>query len=196
MTLTSRSADVHRTTAETDVHVRVDLDGVGDADISTGIGFLDHMLMLFARHGRFDVAVSARGDREVDDHHTTEDVGIVLGEAIREALGEKRGIARYGHAYAPMDEALVRSALDLSGRPFFVWSVAVPAEKVGSFDTELAEHFSRSLAFNAHLTLHIDLIRGSNAHHILEAVFKSLAVALHQATRLVREDLPSTKGTL
>lgn len=192
----TRSADIHRQTSETDVRIRFDLDGVGDADISTGIGFLDHMLTLFARHGRFDLAVAAHGDREVDDHHTTEDVGIVLGEALRAALGDKRGIARYGHAYVPMDEALVRSALDLSGRPYLLWTVPLASEKVGTFDTELVEQFSHSLAFNALMTVHVDLIRGSNAHHILEAVFKSLAIALHHATRIVREDLPSTKGTL
>jgi imidazoleglycerol-phosphate dehydratase len=140
--------------------------------------------------------VRAAGDTEVDDHHTTEDVGIVLGGALREALGDKRGVARYGWAYAPMDETLVRTALDLSGRPYCVYEVPVPAAKVGAFDTELVGHFCRSLAFQALLTLHVDLIRGENTHHILEAVFKSLALALHAATRLVREDLPSTKGTL
>jgi imidazoleglycerol-phosphate dehydratase len=178
------------------VRVRLALDGTGRAEVATGVGFLDHMLTLFARHGRFDLEVQARGDTEVDDHHTTEDVGIVLGQALRDALGDKRGIARYGHAYIPMDEALVRSALDLSGRPFCVYQVPVPAAKVGTFDAELVEHFCQSLAFNALLTLHVDLIRGRNTHHILEAVFKSLAVALHEATRIVREDLPSTKGAL
>jgi imidazoleglycerol-phosphate dehydratase len=191
-----RTADIHRQTAETDVRVGLDLDGSGRADVSTGIGFLDHMLTLVARHGRFDLNVEARGDLEVDDHHTTEDVAIVFGQALREALGDKRGIARYGHAYAPMDETLVRCALDLSGRPYAVWAVPLPAGKVGGFDTELGEHFFRSLAFNALLTLHMDLIRGENAHHILEAAFKSLALALHAATRVVREDLPSTKEAL
>jgi imidazoleglycerol-phosphate dehydratase len=194
--MSERSTEVHRRTAETDVLVRIDLDGAGHAEISTGVGFLDHMLTLFARHGRFDLTVQASGDTEVDDHHTTEDVGIVLGSALREALGDKRGIARYGHAYVPMDEALVRTALDLSGRPFCVYTVQVNAAKVGAFDTELVEHFCQSLAFHAMLTLHVDAIRGSNAHHILEAVFKSLAVALHHATRIVRDDLPSTKGAL
>lgn len=192
----ARTAEIHRQTGETDVRVRLDVDGMGQADVSTGVPFLDHMLTLFARHGRFDLTVQARGDTEVDDHHTTEDVGIVLGEALRQALGEKRGVARYGHAYVPMDEALVRSALDLSGRPFCVYSVPVAAPKVGTFDTELIEHFCQSLAFHALLTLHVDLIRGRNTHHILEAVVKSLALALHDATRLVRDDLPSTKGTL
>jgi imidazoleglycerol-phosphate dehydratase len=196
MAATSRSAEVHRQTGETDVRVRLGLDGSGRSEVETGVGFIDHMLTLFARHGRFDLVVCARGDTQVDDHHTTEDVGIVLGQALREALGDKRGIARYGSAYVPMDETLVRTALDLSGRPFCVWEVPVPVSKVGTFDTELVEHFCQSLAFHALLTLHVDLIRGKNTHHILEGVFKSLAVALHHATRVVREDLPSTKGTL
>jgi imidazoleglycerol-phosphate dehydratase len=194
--MTSRTAAIHRQTAETNVQIRIDLDGTGTAEISTGIGFLDHMLTLFARHGRFDLTVTASGDTHVDDHHTTEDVGIVLGQAIRQALGDKRGVARYGHAYVPMDEALVRSVLDLSGRPSCAYAVPVPVAKVGTFDTELVEHFCCSLAFHALLTLHVDLIRGHNAHHIIEAVFKSLAVALHHASRLVRDDLPSTKEIL
>lgn len=192
----ARTAEVHRQTGETDVRVQLDLDGSGQAEISTGVPFLDHMLTLFARHGRFDLLVQVTGDTQVDDHHTTEDTGIVLGQAFRQALGDKRGLARYGHAYVPMDETLVRSALDLSGRPFCVYEVPVAPPKVGTFDTELAEHFCQSFAFHALLTLHVDLIRGRNAHHILEAVFKSLAVALHAASRVVRDDLPSTKGTL
>lgn len=192
----SRAATIERKTGETDVRLRLDLDGTGAAEVGTGIGFLDHMLDLFARHGRMDLRVHASGDTHVDDHHTTEDVAIVLGQAIKEACGDKRGIARYGHAYVPMDEALVRSALDLSGRPFCVYEVALPTTRVGTFDTELVEHFFQSLALNAGLTLHVDLIRGRNTHHIVEAVFKSAALALHHATRIVREDLPSTKGTL
>jgi imidazoleglycerol-phosphate dehydratase len=191
-----RTAEIHRQTGETDVRVQLDLDGSGEANIATGVPFLDHMLTLFARHGRFDLSVQVSGDTHVDDHHTMEDTGIVLGQAIRQALGDKRGVARYGFAYVPMDETLVRSALDLSGRPFCIYEVPVAAPKVGTFDTELAEHFCQSLAFHALLTLHVDLIRGRNAHHILEAVFKSLAVALHAASRVVRDDLPSTKGTL
>ena len=196
MTTPPRSSDIHRQTAETDVRVHLNLDGAGTGEISTGVGFLDHMLTLFARHGRFDLTVEARGDTEVDDHHTTEDVGIVLGQAVRSALGDKRGVARYGWAYVPMDEALVRTSLDLSGRPFCVYQVPVRTNRVGTFDTELVEHFCQSLAFHALLTLHVDRIRGENTHHLLEAVFKSLAVALHAASRVVRDDLPSTKGTL
>jgi imidazoleglycerol-phosphate dehydratase len=192
----ARTAEVHRQTGETDVRVRIDLDGTGQAEIATGVPFLDHMLTLFARHGRFDLSVQVTGDTQVDDHHTAEDTGIVLGQAVRQALGDKRGIARYGHAYVPMDETLVRSSLDFSGRPFCVYEVPVAASKVGTFDTELAEHFCQSFAIHTFITLHVDLIRGRNAHHILEAVFKSLAIALHVASRLVRDDLPSTKGTL
>ncbi len=192
----ARTADAHRVTGETDVRVRIDLDGSGDAEIATGIGFLDHMLALLARHGRMDLLVRAAGDTAVDDHHTTEDVGIVLGGAIAEALGDKRGVARYGSAYVPMDEALVRTAIDLSGRPFFVYAVPVPYGKVGTFDTELVEHFFRSLAYAGRVTLHMDLIRGENTHHIIEGAFKSFAVALHRASRVVHTDLPSTKGTL
>lgn len=191
-----RRGEMHRRTAETDVRVTIDLDGAGVSEVSTGVGFLDHMLTLFARHGRLDLTVEARGDLHVDDHHTTEDVGIVLGEVLREALGDKRGIARYGHAYIPMDEVLVRSALDCSGRPYCVYNAPIPAAKVGTFDTELVEHFCQSMAFHAMLTLHVDLIRGQNSHHIAEAVFKSLALALHQASRVVRGDLPSTKEAL
>lgn len=191
-----RVAEISRETGETSVRVCLGLDGGGRAEIGTGVPFLDHMLNLFARHGQFDLAVEARGDTEVDDHHTTEDVGIVLGQALREALGDKRGVARYGHAYVPMDEALVRTALDLSGRPFCVYDVHLPTTRVGTFDTEMVGHFCSSLSFNALLTLHVDLIRGHNSHHIIEAVFKSLALAVHHATRIVRSDLPSTKGTL
>lgn len=192
----TRTGDAHRQTGETDVRVRLDLDGSGEAEISTGVPFLDHMLLLLARHGRFDLLVRATGDTEVDDHHTTEDVGIVLGQALRSALGDKRGIARYGWAYAPMDETLVRAALDLSGRAYCVYEVPVPAPKVGTFDTELVAHFFQSLAFAALMNLHVDRIRGDNTHHLLEAAFKSVALALHAATRIVHDDVPSTKGTL
>lgn len=196
MTEQGRTGEVHRRTGETDVRVRLDLDGSGEVEIGTGVAFLDHMLTLLARHGRLDLLVRATGDTEIDDHHITEDVGIVLGQALRAALGDKRGVARYGWAYAPMDEALVRTALDLSGRPYCVYEVPVPAQKVGTFDTELVSHFFQSLAYAALLTLHVDRIRGDNAHHILEAAFKSVALALHAATRIVHDDIPSTKGTL
>jgi imidazoleglycerol-phosphate dehydratase len=192
----ARTGEVHRQTGETDVRVRLDLDGNGQAEVSTGVPFLDHMLTLVARHGRVGLLVQASGDSEIDDHHTTEDVGIVLGQALRAALGDKRGIARYGWAYAPMDETLVRTALDLSGRPYCVYNVPVPVPKVGTFDTELVSHFFQSLAYASLMTLHIDCIRGENAHHLLEAAFKSFALALHAATRLVHDDVPSTKGTL
>lgn len=194
--MVQRTAEVERRTLETDVRVRLDLDGTGHARIETGIGFLDHMLTLLARHARFDLTVEAGGDRHVDDHHTTEDVGIVLGNAIRDALGDKSGITRYGSAYAPMDEALVRTVVDLSGRPYCVYEVPVAVAKVGTFDTELVEHFCQSLAFHAYLTLHVDLIRGRNTHHILEAVFKSLALALREAVKVTGDEVPSTKGTL
>lgn len=196
MTERTRTGEVQRRTGETDIRVRLDLDGTGDAEIATGVPFLDHMLNLLARHARIDLLVRATGDTEVDDHHTTEDVGIVVGQALRESLGDKRGVARYGWAYAPMDETLVRTALDLSGRPFCVYDVPVAAQKVGTFDTELASHFFQSLAFAALLTLHVDRIRGDNAHHLIEATFKSFAVALHAATRIVQADVPSTKGSL
>jgi imidazoleglycerol-phosphate dehydratase len=191
-----RTAEMHRQTGETEVRVRLDLDGTGEAEVSTGVPFLDHMLTLLARHGRFDLVVKAMGDTEIDDHHTTEDVGIVLGQALRAAWGDKRGIARYGWAYAPMDETLVRTALDLSGRPYFVYDVPVRVPKVGSFNTELVSHFFQSLAYAALITLHVDCIRGENTHHLLEAAFKSFALALHAATRVVHDDVPSTKGTL
>jgi imidazoleglycerol-phosphate dehydratase len=192
----TRTAEIHRQTGETEVRVRLDLDGTGQAEVSTGVPFLDHMLTLVARHGRFDLVVQATGDTEIDDHHTTEDVGIVLGQALRAAWGDKRGIARYGWAYAPMDETLVRTALDLSGRPYCVYDVPVPAPKVGNFDTELVSHFFQSVAHAALMTLHIDCIRGENTHHLLEAAFKSFGLALHAATRVVHGDVPSTKGTL
>lgn len=191
-----RTGEVHRQTGETDVQVRLDLDGSGEVEVNTGVPFLDHMLTLVARHGRVNLLVRASGDIEIDDHHTTEDVGIVLGQALRAALGDKRGIARYGWAYAPMDESLVRTALDLSGRPYCSYNVPVPVPKVGTFDTELVSHFFQSLAYASLMTLHVDCIRGENAHHLLEAAFKSFALALHAATRLVHDDVPSTKGTL
>ena len=191
-----RQASRTRDTRETSIQVGLDLDGSGRSSAATGLPFLDHMLAQLGKHAGFDLAVKAQGDLEVDAHHTVEDVGIVLGECLRDALGDKAGVRRFASISLPLDEALVDVALDLSGRPFCVYEVMVPVAKVGTFDTELVEHFCQSLAFHALLTLHVDLIRGRNGHHIIEAVFKSLALALHMASRVVREDVPSTKGTL
>jgi imidazoleglycerol-phosphate dehydratase len=194
-----RRAEIARVTAETDIRLTLDLDGSGKASIATGIGFLDHMLTALARHALLDLDVAAKGDLHIDDHHTTEDVGIVLGQALRQALGEKRGIRRYGHALIPMDEALAEAAIDISGRPYLAWSVPFAAPKIGSFDTELVEEFFRALAFNAGITLHVTLKAGTNAHHVAEACFKALARALRMA---VEPDpraggaVPSTKGSL
>lgn len=195
----ARSAEITRTTSETDITLRLDLDGTGTAAVNTGIGFLDHMLTALARHALFDLVVTATGDRHIDDHHTTEDVGIVLGQAITRALGDKRGIRRFGHAVVPMDEALVEAAVDLSGRPFLAWSVGFARDKVGTMDTELFEEFFRALAMNALLTMHVSQKAGMNAHHVAEACFKSVARALRAA---VEPDprapgaIPSTKGSL
>jgi imidazoleglycerol-phosphate dehydratase len=197
--MSARRAEITRATSETDIRVSLDLDGTGQATIATGVGFLDHMLTALARHALLDLAVQAKGDLHIDDHHTTEDVGIVIGQAIRQALGDKRGIRRYGAALIPMDEALAEAALDISGRPFLAWSVAFQRPKIGTFDTELVEEFFRALAFNAGITLHVTLKAGTNAHHVAEACFKALARALRQA---VEPDpraggaIPSTKGAL
>ena len=193
-----RSATIERKTAETQISLSLNLDGSGAADVASGIGFLDHMLTLFARHSGCDLSVRAAGDVEVDDHHLTEDIGIVLGLALKEALGEKRGIRRYGNILLPMDETLMLAAVDCSGRPFFVWDVTMPKPKVGTWDTELAEDFFRALAVNGGLTLHLRMISGTNTHHIVEAAFKACARAVREAVSLdPREtDVPSTKGTL
>jgi len=194
-----RRAEIARATAETRITATVDLDGSGSATVATGIGFLDHMLTALARHGLFDIALTAEGDLQVDFHHTVEDTGIVLGRAVAKALGEKRGIARYGAALVPMDEALAEAAIDISGRPFLAWSVTFPAQKVGGMDTELFAEWFRAFAMNAGLTLHVTLKAGANSHHIAEACFKALARALRAA---VAEDprlagaVPSTKGVL
>lgn len=194
----ARTTTVHRTTAETDIRLALDLDGRGEAAISTGIGFLDHMLTLFARHACIDLTVQARGDLHVDQHHTVEDVGICLGTALRQALGDKAGIRRYGDVTLPMDESLVTVAIDLSGRFFLVFRVDFPTAKVGDFDTELVREFWQALAANGLLNLHVVLHHGQNSHHISEAVFKAAARALRAA---VEPDgrttsVPSTKGTL
>jgi imidazoleglycerol-phosphate dehydratase len=194
-----RAASVSRRTAETDVAVSIALDGTGKAEIATGVGFLDHMLELFARHGLFDLTVTVTGDLHVDQHHTTEDAGIALGQAILKALGDKKGITRYAHIHMPMDETLSRVALDISGRSFLVFRTAFPTEKIGVFDTELVREFFQALAMNAGLTLHVETLYGENSHHIAESLFKGLARALRQAVSVdPREEgrVPSTKGTL
>jgi imidazoleglycerol-phosphate dehydratase len=187
-----RVAEKERRTAETDVSVRLDLDGTGASEVATGVGFLDHMLDQIARHGMLDLRVRAAGDRHIDDHHTVEDVGIVIGQALDAALGDKAGIRRYGTAYAPMDEALARAAVDLSGRPFLVWRVEFPTPKIGAFDTELVREFFTALAMNARLTCHVHLIEGANSHHIAESCFKALARSLREAA----EPDPRREGRL
>jgi imidazoleglycerol-phosphate dehydratase len=197
--MTPRRAEIARVTAETDIRVALDLDGSGKGEIATGIGFLDHMLTALSRHSLVDLTVAAKGDLHIDDHHTTEDVGIVIGQAIRAALGDKRGIRRYGAALIPMDEALAEAALDISGRPFLAWSVPFQRPKIGTFDTELVEEFFRALAFNAGLTLHVTLKAGTNAHHVAEACFKAVARALRMAVEPDPRSagaIPSTKGSL
>jgi imidazoleglycerol-phosphate dehydratase len=195
----NRRAEISRETSETAITVALGLDGEGRADIATGIGFLDHMLTALARHGLFDLKVRAKGDLHIDFHHTTEDVGIVIGQCLRQALGDKRGIRRYGAAVIPMDEALAEAAVDISGRPFLAWSVSFAQPKIGEMDTELFEEFFRALAFNAGITLHVTQKAGTNAHHVAEACFKALARALREA---VEPDpraigaIPSTKGVL
>lgn len=195
----SRSASLVRTTAETDIRLTLDLDGAGTAGLATGIGFLDHMLTALARHALFDLTVQASGDLHVDGHHTTEDVGIALGRALAQALGDKRGITRFGHAVVPMDDALAEAAVDLSGRPFLAWAVAFRAPSIGDMDTELFEEFFRAFAFNAALNLHVTARAGGNAHHVAEACFKATARALRMAVApdpRVGDVVPSTKGVL
>ena len=194
-----RNAQINRRTAETDIALRLELDGAGDAEIATGVGFLDHMLTLFARHGRFDLTVRCAGDTNVDDHHSTEDIGIALGQAFREALGDKRGICRYGDLCLPMDEALVLAAVDLSGRGGYYGQLPIPMQKVGTFDTELVQEFMTAFAREAGATLHLRLLAGENSHHIIEGAFKALARALRQAAAIdpaQPDRIPSTKGVL
>ena len=193
-----RNAEVKRATAETKIEVSLELDGAGKTDISTGIGFFDHMLNLFAAHGRFDLKVRCDGDIEVDGHHSVEDIGIALGQALKEALGDKRGIARYGAFYLPMDEALAFVSLDISGRPYLVYEGGEMAPMIGDYDTELTEEFLRALAVNAGLTLHAKVLYGKNSHHKVEAIFKALGHALRIAvSKDPRMDgVPSTKGVL
>ena len=195
----ARTADITRNTSETQIALRLDLDGSGQSRLETGIGFLDHMLTAFARHSLFDLGLDATGDLHVDFHHTTEDIGIALGQALARAIGDKRGIRRYGHASVPMDEALVDASIDFSGRGFLAWSVSFPRDKIGEMDTELFEEFFRALAVNAAITLHVTQLAGNNAHHIAEGCFKAVARALRQATEAdarAAGAIPSTKGSL
>jgi len=194
-----RTASLDRSTRETDISIALNLDGSGVADIATGIGFLDHMLDQIARHSLFDLTVKANGDLHIDMHHTAEDVGIALGTAFRAALGDKTGITRYAETVLPMDEALTRVALDISGRPFLVWRVAFPSEKIGAFDTELVREWFNAFAINAGITLHVETFYGDNSHHIAESCFKALARALRMATQIDPRNanaVPSTKGSL
>ncbi|MDU8911304.1 imidazoleglycerol-phosphate dehydratase HisB [Aestuariicoccus sp. MJ-SS9] len=194
-----RSATISRKTAETDIRVEIDLDGSGIYDNQTGVGFFDHMLDQLARHSLIDMTVRATGDLHIDDHHTVEDTGIALGQALAQALGDKRGIRRYGSCHLPMDDALVRAALDLSGRPYLVWNVALPTAKIGNFDTELVREFFQALATHGGITLHVDQLHGLNSHHIAEAAFKAVAQALRAAVEpdpRKGDAIPSTKGAL
>ena len=194
-----RTASITRKTAETDIVLSLDLDGSGAGQIQTGCGFLDHMLTLLARHGRFDLNVTCKGDTWVDDHHTVEDVGIAFGQAFAQALGDKKGINRYGDRILPMDEALIMSAVDLSGRDYLGYELQVPAQKVGTFDTELIEEFWLGFVRNAACTLHIRQLAGRNSHHILEGVFKSVGRSLREAVTIdsaFADEIPSTKGVL
>ena len=191
-----RRSEVKRETAETRVELSLELDGSGRADIKTGIGFLDHMLTLLALHGGFDLAVSCRGDLEVDGHHSVEDIGLCLGAAILQALGNKRGINRYGSVILPMDEALILCAVDLSGRPCLRYTAEIPSEKVGDFDTELAREFFQAVANTGLMSLHIRQLDGINSHHIIEGMFKALGRAMRQAVQVTGGALPSTKGVL
>ena len=195
----SRTAMIHRKTNETDIRLEIDLDGTGVSSIDSPVGFLNHMLDLFARHGRFNIVINATGDTHIDDHHTVEDIGIALGMALAEAIGDKRGINRYGSSTLPMDETLVTTAIDLSGRPAFVWNVPIQVAKVGTFDTELAREFWNGVTSNARMNFHAILHHGENAHHIIEAVFKSAARSLRQAVAIdpaAAKEIPSTKGVI
>ena len=194
-----RTSEISRKTAETDIRLSLNLDGDGTSEINTGCGFLDHMLTLFARHGRVNLTVVCKGDTWVDDHHTVEDVGIVLGQAFAEALGNKRGICRYGDTILPMDESLILSAVDLSGRAFLGYALNIPTQKVGTFDTELCEEFWLAFVRTSACTLHIRQLAGKNSHHIIEGTFKSVARSLRDAVAidpLFANDIPSTKGVL
>jgi len=191
-----RTASKSRKTKETDITVKLNLDGTGQCNVGTGIPFFDHMLAQIARHGHFDLEVDAKGDIEIDGHHTVEDVGLVLGEALREALGDRRGISRFGHAYIPLDEALTRVVIDLSGRPYLVYKVEFKSARVGDLQTELVEEFLKAFVQEGRLNLHVENLYGRNQHHIAETIFKATARALHLATRVEHAEIPSTKGIL
>lgn len=194
-----RTAELKRLTSETNIALTLNLDGSGKSDIDTGCGFLDHMLTLFAKHSRVDLDIKCKGDTHIDDHHTVEDIGIVLGEAFSKALSDKKGILRYGNFILPMDEALILTAVDLSGRDCLSYDVSIPSQKVGSFDTELVEEFWVSFARNAKCNLHIKQLSGTNSHHIIEGIFKSCAKSLKEAITIDKDyidDIPSTKGVL
>lgn len=194
-----RSADLTRKTGETDISLAINLDGTGVSSVSTGCGFLDHMLTLFAKHGRFDLTVTCKGDTWVDDHHTVEDIGICLGDAFAQALGDLRGVTRYGSVILPMDEALILTAVDLSGRGMLCYDLDIPTEKVGTFDTELTEEFLLAFVRRSNITLHVRQLAGKNSHHIIEGTFKSLTRSLRQAVAIdpsCAGEIPSTKGVL
>lgn len=194
-----RTAQITRTTKETDIRLTLNLDGTGKSAIHSGVGFLDHMLTLFAKHGRFNLELTCNGDTEVDDHHSVEDIGIALGQAFEQALGDKRGIVRYGSFILPMDETLILSAVDISGRSYLNFDLQIPTQKVGTFDTELAEEFFLGFVRNANLTLHLKQLEGKNSHHIIEGTFKSFGRTMKQAVAIdeaFRDEIPSTKGVL
>ena len=194
-----RTAELSRKTAETDITLRLDLDGTGKSEVYTGCGFLNHMLTLFARHGRFDLEVACSGDTYVDDHHTVEDIGICLGDAFAQALGDKRGITRYGSMLLPMDEALILTAVDISGRGMLCYGLDIPTQKVGTFDTQLTKEFLTAFARRADMTVHVTQLAGENSHHIIEGAFKSLARSLGAAVAIdprFSQEIPSTKGVL
>lgn len=194
-----RTAKIIRTTKETDIILSLNLDGTGKSEINSGVGFLDHMLTLFSKHGRFDLELTCDGDTYVDDHHSVEDIGIALGQAFEKALGDKRGIIRYGSFILPMDETLILSAVDISGRSYLNYDLHIPTQKVGTFDTELTEEFFLGFVRNANLTLHIKQLEGKNSHHIIEGTFKSFGRTMKQAVAIdenFRDEIPSTKGVL
>ena len=194
-----RTAEINRKTNETDIRLSLNLDGTGKSEINSGVGFLDHMLTLFARHGRFDLKLTCDGDTYVDDHHSVEDIGIALGQAFEKALGDKRGINRYGSFILPMDETLILTAVDISGRSYLNYDLSIPTQKVGTFDTELTEEFFLGFVRNANLTLHIKQLEGKNSHHIIEGTFKSFGRTMKQAVAIdkdFKDEIPSTKGVL